>query len=104
MTATAGSLGCELQWGCAASTAGNPSEWHSRGHGFDPHRLHQECEEAATLAMLSPLSREANVGMWFTKATHCEKSLEYARPPRMTTLFAPALRTACRSEAMSATL
>jgi hypothetical protein len=42
--------------------------------------------------------------MLFTKATHCEKSLEYARPPRITTLFAPALRTACRSEAMSATL
>ncbi len=54
--------------------------------------------------MLSPLSREASVGMLFSKATHCEKSLEYARPPRMTTLFAPALRTACRSEAMSATL
>jgi hypothetical protein len=33
--------------------------------------------------------------MLFTKATHCEKSLEYATvPPRMTTLFAPALRTA----------
>jgi hypothetical protein len=28
--------------------------------------------------MLSPLSREASVGMLFTKATHCEKSLEYA--------------------------
>ena len=27
--------------------------------------------------MLSPLSREASVGMLFTKATHCEKSLEY---------------------------
>ena len=57
--------------------------------------------------MLSPLSLEAIVGMLFTKATHCEKSLEYARrlgSPRMTTLFAPALRTACRSEAMSATL
>jgi hypothetical protein len=27
------------------------------------------------LAMLSPLSREASVGM-FTKPTHCEKSLE----------------------------
>jgi hypothetical protein len=54
--------------------------------------------------MLSPLSREASVGMLFTKATHSEKSLEYAKPPRMTTLFAPALRTAGRSEAMSATL
>jgi hypothetical protein len=53
--------------------------------------------------MLSPLSRETSVGMLFTKATHGEKSLEYARPPRMTTLFAPALRPACRSEAMSAT-
>ena len=30
------------------------------------------------MAMLSPLSREASVGMLFTKATHCEKSLEYA--------------------------
>ena len=38
-----------------------------------------ECKEAAALAMLSPLSREASVGMLFTKATHCEKSLEYAR-------------------------
>ncbi len=54
--------------------------------------------------MLSPLSREASVGILFTKATHCEKSLEYASPPRMITLFAPALRTACGSEAMSATL
>ena len=36
-------------------------------------------EEAATLAMLSPLSREASVGMLFTKANHCEQSLEYAR-------------------------
>ena len=27
--------------------------------------------------MLSPLSREASVGMLFTKATHCERSLEY---------------------------
>jgi hypothetical protein len=34
----------------------------------------------ATLAMLSPLSREASVGMLFTKATHSDKSLEYARP------------------------
>jgi hypothetical protein len=40
--------------------------------------------------MLSPLSREASVGILFAKATHCEKSLEYARAPRMTTLFAPA--------------
>jgi len=29
--------------------------------------------------MMSPLSREADVGMLFTKATHCEKWLEYAR-------------------------
>jgi len=29
--------------------------------------------------MLSRLSREASVGMLVTKATHCEKSLEYAR-------------------------
>jgi hypothetical protein len=63
-----------------------------------------ECEDVATLAMLSPLSREASVGMLSTKATHCDNSFEYARPPRMTTLFAPALRTACRSEAMPATL
>jgi len=31
------------------------------------------------LAMLSPLTREASLGMLFTKATRCEKSLEYAR-------------------------
>ena len=42
----------------------------------------QECEEAATLAMLCPLSREAGVGMLFTKATHCEKWLDYARRRR----------------------
>jgi hypothetical protein len=30
------------------------------------------------MARLSPLSREASVGMLFTKATHCEKSHEYA--------------------------
>jgi len=24
-----------------ASTAGSPREWRSRGHGFDPHQLHQ---------------------------------------------------------------
>ncbi len=30
------------------------------------------------MAMLSPLSREASVGMLFTKATH-EKSLEYGQ-------------------------
>ncbi len=29
--------------------------------------------------MLSPLSREASVGMLFTKATHCEKSLDLRR-------------------------
>jgi tetratricopeptide (TPR) repeat protein len=23
------------------SAAGSPREWHSRGHGFDPHQLHQ---------------------------------------------------------------
>jgi DoxX-like family len=33
----------------------------------------------ATPQMLSPLSREASVGMPFTEATHCEKPLEYAR-------------------------
>jgi DNA invertase Pin-like site-specific DNA recombinase len=38
-------------------------------------------EAAATLARLSPLSREASMGMLFPKATHCEKSLEYARRP-----------------------
>jgi hypothetical protein len=34
---------------------------------------------AVTLAMLSPLSREASVGMLFTKATHGEKSIDYAK-------------------------
>ncbi len=53
--------------------------------------------------MLSPLSREASVGMLFTKATLREVA-RVRQAPRMTTLFAPALRTACRSEAMSATL
>ena len=28
-----------LPWGCSA--AGSAREWHSRGHGFDPHQLHQ---------------------------------------------------------------
>ena len=27
------------QWACGA--AGSAREWHSRGHGFDPHQLHQ---------------------------------------------------------------
>ena len=35
----------------------------------------QECEEAATLVMPSPLSREASVGMLFTKHAHGEKAL-----------------------------
>ena len=39
-----------------------------------------ECEVATTLAMLSPLSRQASVRMFVHKATRCEKSLEYARP------------------------
>jgi hypothetical protein len=39
-----------------------------------------ECEAAATLAMLSPWSRETSVGMLFTKSTHCEKSLEAEEP------------------------
>ncbi len=30
---------CILPWG--RSSAGRALEWHSRGHGFDPHRLHQ---------------------------------------------------------------
>jgi hypothetical protein len=39
-------------------------------------------------AMLSPLSREACVGMLFTKATHCEELARVRQAPRMTTLFA----------------
>ncbi len=29
-------------WG--RSSAGRALEWHSRGHGFDPHRLHQKTD------------------------------------------------------------
>ncbi len=31
-----------LLWG--RSSAGRALEWHSRGHGFDPHRLHQKAD------------------------------------------------------------
>ena len=57
-------------------------EWAYASEPLTAHRrlfTSKECEEAATLAMLSPLSREASGGMLFTRATHCEKPLEYAR-------------------------
>ncbi len=28
--------------GCVFACIGRALEWHSRGHGFDPHRLHQK--------------------------------------------------------------
>ena len=33
-------------WGCSA--VGSAREWHSRGHGFDPHQLHQLRNNLAT--------------------------------------------------------
>ena len=36
-------LKCDLtSRGCVSACVARVLEWHSRGHGFDPHRLHQE--------------------------------------------------------------
>src|SRR5580704_17403509 len=53
--------------------------------------------------MLMPSSGAGRVGMLFTDATHWDMSLEYDRPPRMTTFCAPAPRTALSNDAMPAT-
>ncbi len=54
--------------------------------------------------MLSPLSREASGGDVVHQGRPLREVARVRQAPRMTTLFAPALRTACRSEAMSATM
>ena len=55
---------------------------------------------ARQIERIAPLARERDLadGESLWAAGDCD------RPPRMTTSFAPALRMACRSEAMSATL
>jgi hypothetical protein len=68
-----------------------------------PETIHrpESNSEAATLTMLSPLSREASVEMLFTTATHCEKS-----PVPQPWLLAKALRpaTPARIYARAATI
>ena len=54
--------------------------------------------------MLSPLSRKASMGMLFHQGHPLREVARVRQAPRMTTLFAPALCTPCRSGAMSATL
>jgi hypothetical protein len=59
---------------------------------------------AATLAMLSPVESRGPCGDVVHQGHPLREVARVREAPRMTTLFAPALRTACRSKDMSATL